>query len=203
MPTAYTNRSTLNFDSPEPTVTAGPNASALFPSQPVYARTPKKKASSNLPLMVGAPVLALVAGGLVWMAMGGQAEAPTDPKSLQVAAVESQPTPSALPTEPRATPVPAPTELTANDAVTPASAPVARTVTPRASAPTRAPARSVATASVRTSAPDISAAASNVSATVATPTPTVGTPTIAEPPPLVIPAPAAQQPAPQEQETPM
>jgi hypothetical protein len=50
MPTAYTTRPALNFDAPEPVVTGDPNASALFPSQPVYARTPKKKASNNLPL---------------------------------------------------------------------------------------------------------------------------------------------------------
>ena len=58
MPTGYTARPALNFDAPEPTVAADTNASALFPSQPIYARTPKKKASNNLPLLIGVPVVA-------------------------------------------------------------------------------------------------------------------------------------------------
>lgn len=190
MPTAYTNRPTLNFDSPEPIVTADPNASALFPSQPVYARTPKKKASGNLPLMVGAPVLAIVAGGLVWMAMGDRADTPTDPQSLQTAAADIQPAPGMASSETAATPIPQPTELAANEAG-PTPAPVAREVTPRASPPTRAPARRVAATPIETSAPDVSTASSNVSATVPATPPTVSAPTIAEPPPLVIPAPAA------------
>lgn len=195
MATAYTSRPTLNFDFPEPATRADPNAPALFPSQPVYARTPKKKPGGNLPLMVGAPIMALVAGGLVWMAMGDQAEAPTDPQSLQAAAAQSQPDARAVPTETPATPLPQPTELATNDAVTPppGTEPVARTATPRASTAVRAPARARAAVSADGGAPNTAAASSNVSATIPAPPPTVATPTIAEPPPLVIPAPAAPQ----------
>lgn len=193
MPTAYTNRPALNFDSPEPTVAADPNASALFPSQPVYARTPKKNAGGNLPLMVGAPVLALVAGGLVWMAMGDRPETPTDPQSLQMATTDSQPAPRSSVTPPPATPIPQPTELAMNE-TPPAPAPVARASAPRASVQGRAVTRSPSTAPRETTAPDVSTAASNVSATVPASTPTVSAPAIAEPPPLVIPAPAAPQP---------
>ncbi|HWU78857.1 MAG TPA: hypothetical protein VN158_02190, partial [Caulobacter sp.] len=81
-----TARPTLNFDAPEPVVTTDPNASALFPTQPVYARTPKRKASNNLPLLIGVPVVAVVAGGLIWAMSANRAEAPTDPQSLKVAA---------------------------------------------------------------------------------------------------------------------
>ncbi len=193
MATAYTSRPTLNFDAPEPTITADRNASALFPSQPIYARTPKKKTGDNLPLMVGAPVLALVAGGLVWMAMGDRPDTPTDPQSLQAAAAQSQPAARAVPIESPATPIPQPTELAANELAAPAPPPVARAVTPRASAPARAPARSAIAAPVEASTPDASSASSNVSATVAAPPPTVNAPAIAEPAPLVIPAPAAPQ----------
>lgn len=193
MATAYTTRPTLNFDAPEPTVTADRNASALFPSQPVYARTPKKKTGDNLPLMVGAPILALVAGGLVWMAMGDRAEQPTDPQSLQAAAAQSQPAVRAVPIESPATPIPQPTEMAANELVAPAPPPVARAVTPRAATPTRAPARSATAAPAEASTPSVSSASSNVSATVAAPPPTVNAPAIAEPAPLVIPAPAAPQ----------
>lgn len=193
MATAYTTRPTLNFDAPEPTVTADRNASALFPSQPVYARTPKKKTGDNLPLMVGAPILALVAGGLVWMAMGDRTEQPTDPQSLQAAAAQSQPAARAVPIESSATPIPQPTEMAANELVAPAPPPVARAVTPRAATPTRAPARSATAAPAEASTPSVSSASSNVSATVAAPPPTVNAPAIAEPAPLVIPAPAAPQ----------
>lgn len=191
MATAYTSRPTLNFDTPEPAVSADRNASALFPSQPIYARAPKKKTGDNLPLMVGAPVLAMVAGGLVWMAMGDRAETPTDPQSLQAAAAQSQPAARTVPIETPATPIPQPTELAANETTPPA--PVARPVTSRASPAARASARSTV-APVETSTPSVSTASSNVSATVAAPPPTVNAPAIAEPAPLVIPAPAAPQP---------
>lgn len=194
MATAYTSRPTLNFDFPEPATRADPNASALFPSQPVYARTPKKKAGGNLPLMVGAPILAIVAGGLVWMAMGDQAETPTDPQSLQAAASQSQPAARAVPTELPATPLPQPTELAANEALAPTPAPVARTATPQASPPVRAPVRArAAAAAADSSTPNTAAASPDVGATAPAPPPTVSTPTIEEPAPLVIPAPAAPQ----------
>lgn len=193
MATAYTSRPTLNFDAPEPAVTADRNASALFPSQPVYARTPKKTTGDNLPLMVGAPVLALVAGGLVWMAMGDRPDTPTDPQSLQAAAAQSQPAARAVPTESPATPISQPMELAANELAAPAPPPVARAVTPRASTPTRAPVRSASATPAEASTPSVSSASSNVSATVAVPPPTVNAPAIAEPAPLVIPALAAPQ----------
>jgi hypothetical protein len=193
MATTYTSRPTINFDSPEPTVTADRNASALFPSQPVYARTPKKKTGDNLPLMVGAPVLALVAGGLVWMAMSDRAETPTDPQSLQAAASQSQPAARTAPIETPAAPIPQPTEIAANEIASSAPAPVARPVATRALIPARAPARSTIVAPTEVSPPSVSTASSDVSATVSPTTPTVNAPAIAEPAPLVIPAAPAPQ----------
>lgn len=189
MPTAYTTRPTLNFDSPEPVVTTDPNASALFPSQPVYARTPKKKASNNLPLLVGVPVLAVAAGALIWGMTATRTEAPTDPQSMKVAAAES-PAPLTPPLAPETTPapIPQPTEVAANET---APAPVARSTAPRAAAPARPAARRAAP--VEASAPAAENASANVSATVPA-APTVSAP-IAEPAPLVIPAPAAPAPA--------
>jgi len=199
MPTAYTTRPTLNFDAPEPVVATDPNASALFPSQPVYARTPKKKASNNLPLLVGVPVVAVAAGALIWGMTANRAEAPTDPQSMKVAAAES-PAPLTTPLAPEATPapIPQPTELAANEAA-PAPAPVARSTAPRAAAPARPAARRAAP--VEASAPAAESASANVSATVPA-APTVSAP-IAEPAPLVIPAPAAPAPAATEPAAPM
>lgn len=195
MPTAYTTRPVLNFDSPEPAITADTNASALFPDQPVYARTPKKKASNNLPLLIGAPVVAVAAGALIWGMMANRSEAPTDQQSLQVAAAEANaPLTAPLPPETTPSPIPQPTELAANEI--PAPAPVARAETPRAAAPARPAARRAAP--VETAAPDASSASANVSATVPAAPPTVSAapaPAIAEPPPLVVPSPAAPQPA--------
>lgn len=195
MPTAYTTRPVLNFDAPEPAVTTDTNASALFPAQPVYARTPKKKASNNLPLLIGAPVVAVAAGALIWGMMANRAEAPTDPQSLQVAAAES-PAPLTAPLPPEATPspIPQPTEMAANE--TPAPAPVARVTPPRDVAPARPAARRATP--VEASAPDASSASANVSATVPATPPTVSAtpaPAIAEPAPLVVPTPSAPQPA--------
>lgn len=189
MPTARTIRPTLNFDTPEPVVAADSNASALFPAQPIYARTPKKKASNNMPLMIGAPIVAVAAGALIWGMTTHRAEAPTDPQSLQVAAAES---PAPLPPEAAATPalIPQPTEIAANE--TPA--PVARS-TP---APRAAPARRAAP--VRETAPSAESASANVSATVPATPPTVSAapaPAIAEPAPLVVPSPVAPQPVPE------
>lgn len=193
MPTAYTTRPALNFDAPEPAVTTDSNASALFPSQPVYARTPKKKASNNLPLLIGAPIVAVAAGALIWGMTANRAEAPTDQQSLQVAAAQS-PAPLTAPLPPEATPspIPQPTEVAANE--TPAPAPVARATTPRAAAPARPAARRAAP--VEASAPDAASASTNVSATVPAAPPTVSAapaPAIAEPAPLVVPSPAAPQ----------
>jgi cytoskeletal protein RodZ len=194
MPTAYTTRPVLNFDAPEPAITNDANASALFPAQPVYARTPKKKASNNLPLLIGAPVVAVAAGALIWGMMANRSEAPTDQQSLQVAAADS-PAPLTAPLPPEATPspIPRPTELAANETTAPA--PVARAETPRAATPARPAARRAAP--VEATAPDASSASSNVSATVPAAPPTVSAapaPAIAEPAPLVVPSPAAPQP---------
>ena len=186
MPTAYTTRPTLNFDAPEPTVATDPNASALFPTQPVYARTPKKKASNNLPLLVGVPVLAVAAGALIWGMTANRAEAPTDPASLRTAAAESPPPAASTPvpanTAATPAPIPQPTELAANEA---APAPAARSTAPRASTTTRPAARRAAP--VRESAPAAESASANVSATVPA-APTVRAapaPAVAEPAPLV------------------
>ena len=195
MPTAYTARPTLNFDTPEPTVATDPNASALFPAQPVYARTPKKRASNNLPLLVGVPVVAVAAGALIWGMTAQRADAPTDPQSLKVAAAESPaPLTPPLPAEAAPAPIPQPTEIAANE--TPAPAPVARATAPRAASPATRPAARRA-APVERSAPDVSTASSNASATVPVAPPTVSAPAVPEPAPLVIPPPAAPQPTPQ------
>lgn len=196
MPTAYTTRPTLNFDAPEPTVASDPNASALFPTQPVYARTPKKKASNNLPLLVGVPVVAVAAGALIWGMTANRAETPTDPQSMKVAAAES-PAPRTTPLAPEATPapIPQPTELAANETA-PTPAPVARSTAPRAAAPARPAARRAAP--VRESAPAAESASADVSATVPA-APTVSAapaPAVSEPAPLVVPPPAAPAPAP-------
>lgn len=182
MPTA---RPTLNFDAPEPVVTTDPNASALFPSQPVYARTPKKKTSGNLPLLVGVPILAVAAGALIWGMTANRAEAPTDPASMQTAVADTRAT----------APVSQPTEVAVNE---PAPAPVARSAEPRAAAPARPVARRAAPAPE--AAPSADTASANVSATVPAAPPTVtaapAAPAIAEPAPLVIPAPSAPAPTP-------
>lgn len=203
MPTGYTARPTLNFDAPEPAVATDANASALFPSQPIYARTPKKKASNNLPLLIGVPVVAVAAGALIWGMTANRAEAPTDPQSLKVAAAESPaPLTAPLPPETTPSPIPQPTEVAANE--TPAPAPVARSTTPRAAAPARPAARRAAP--VETSTPDAASASANVSATVPAAPPTVSAapaPAIAEPAPLVVPSPAAPASTPSEPSNPM
>lgn len=203
MPTGYTARPTLNFDAPEPAVATDANASALFPSQPIYARTPKKKASNNLPLLIGVPVVAVAAGALIWGMTANRAEAPTDPQSLKVAAAESPaPLTAPLPPEITPSPIPRPTEVAANE--TPAPAPVARSTTPRAAAPARPAARRAAP--VETSTPDAASASANVSATVPAAPPTVSAapaPAIAEPAPLVVPSPAAPASTPSEPSNPM
>lgn len=187
-----TARPTLNFDAPEPAATTDPNASALFPSQPVYARKPSRKTSRNLPLLIGLPVVAIVGGGLIWAMSANRAETPTDPQSLKTAAAQTEPAATPVPSNVAATPapIPQPTELAANE--TPAPAPVARSAAPRATASARPAARRAAP--VRESAPDASSASANVSATVPATPPAVSAPAVPEPAPLVVPppAPAAQ-----------
>ncbi len=190
MATARTVRPALNFDAPEPVVTTDTNASALFPEQPIYARKSSKKASGNLPLLVGVPVVAIVAGGLIWAMSANRAEAPTDQKSLQTAVADTPaPKTEPLPANAAATPapIPQPTELAANEA----PAPAAKSTAPRAAAPVRATRRAAPAA-----APDASTASANVSATVPV-APTVSAPAVPEPAPLVVPPPAAPQPTPQ------
>lgn len=185
-----TARPTLNFDAPEPAATTDPNASALFPSQPVYARKPSRKTSRNLPLLIGLPVVAIVGGGLIWAMSANRAETPTDPQSLKTAAAQTEPAATPVPSNVAATPtpIPQPTELAANETPAPAPAPVARSTAPRAAAPARPAARRAAP--VRESAPDASSASTNVSTTVPATPPAVSAPAVPEPAPLVVPPPA-------------
>ncbi|MFZ0267305.1 MAG: hypothetical protein WAL33_06675, partial [Caulobacter sp.] len=82
----------LNLDANEPYAAPirSADTSPLFPSAPVYARKPTKKSSSNLPLLVGLPVLAIAAGGLAWGLMSQPAQTPTVDAAppAQVAEVE-------------------------------------------------------------------------------------------------------------------
>jgi Meckel syndrome type 1 protein len=175
----------LNLSANEPYIAPTTNAdsSALFPSAPAYARTPAKKSSSNLPLMIGLPVLAVVAGGLAWGLMSKPAQTPTVDEAPPAQVAEATPLPAAV--EP-----PAPMPTPAPVAATPAPTQVARAETappPRVTTPKRAaPARRAAPQS----APDASSASSNVSANV--PAPVAAPPA----PPVVIAAPVAAAPAP-------
>jgi hypothetical protein len=199
MPTARITRPALNFDAPEPVVTTDSNASGLFPSQPIYARTPAKKSSGNLPLLIGVPVVVVAAGALLWGMTANRGDAPTDPKSMQTAVADTPaPKTAPVPSNVAATPapIPQPTEVAANEA----PAPVARSAAPRAAAPARPAARRAAPVDTT---PDASSASANVSATVPAAPPTVSAPAIAEPAPLVIPAPAAPAPATTEPSAPM
>lgn len=172
MTTARTARPTLNFDAAEPMVSTDPNASALFPNQPVYARKPSRKTRGNLPLLVGAPVLAIVAGGLIWASMADHRDAPTDPASLRsaTAATAAPKTATPAPVQTAETPAPAakPTELASN-----APATKAAPSTPRAQ-PKAATASRRSSASER--APDAESASANVSATVPASPPVVAAP---------------------------
>ena len=196
MPTARTIRPTLNFDTPEPNVATDSNASALFPEQPIYARTSSRKTSSNLPVLNGVPALAIVAGGLLWAASANRTEAPTDQQSLKTAAAESPAPKTAAPVPSTTADTPAPlsrsTELAANTPVTKAPAPALLAARPHAVVAARPASRRAAPSE----APDVSSASANVSATVPV-APTVSTPAVEAPPPLVIPPAATPQPAPQ------
>lgn len=184
----------LNLDASEPYVAPATTAdsSALFPSAPVYARTPTRKSSSNLPLMIGLPVLAVAAGGLAWGLMSRPAQTPTTGDAPVAKVAEAQPLPTTQPPAPMPTPAPA----AATPAATPAPTQVARAETappPRVTQPARrsAPARRAAPET----APDAGSASENVSATVPAP--------VAAPAPApVIAAPAASTPAPAPAPTP-
>jgi Meckel syndrome type 1 protein len=173
----------LNLDAAEPYTARPTNVenSPLFPSAPVYARKPAKK-SSNLPLMVGLPVLAIAAGGLAWGMMSQPAQTPTTDEAPPAQVAEAKPLPTTPPPAPMPTPAPV--------AATPAPTQVARaetTAPPRVTAPAKraAPARRAAPAA----APDAESASSNVSATIPAP--------VAAPAPTpVIAAPAAPAPTP-------
>ncbi|OYW25260.1 MAG: hypothetical protein B7Z44_19360 [Caulobacter sp. 12-67-6] len=182
---------TLNFDAREPRVVANPDASALFPAAPIYARTPKKKTTNSLPLLVGAPVVLVAAGAMAWMMMAspGQTPAATE-QPAQMAVTDTAPlTPALAPEAATPDPVPAPYEAAAVEAAAP------RVATP---APVRAAPRAVVArrAAPVATTPDASSASSNVSATVAEPTPAAPAAIVPEPAPLVIPAPTASPPTP-------
>jgi Meckel syndrome type 1 protein len=187
----------LNLSANEPYIapTTTADSSALFPSAPVYARTDTKKSSgkSNLPLMIGLPVLAIAAGGLAWGLMGQPAQTPTTDTAPPTQVAEATPAPLAA--EPAPMPTPAPVAET--PAATPAPTQVARAETappPRVTTPAKraAPARRAAP---RT-APDAASASENVSANV--PAPVAAPPA----PPVVIAAPVAAAPAPAPAPTP-
>src|SRR6478752_3516200 len=128
----------LNLDASEPYMAPATNtdSSALFPSAPVYARKPTKKSSSNLPLMVGLPVLAIAAGGLAWGLMSQPAQTPTPDEAPAAKVAEAQPLPTTQPPAPMPTPAPAkvaPTQVARAETTAP----------PRVTAPAKraAPAR--------------------------------------------------------------
>lgn len=180
----------LNLDGPEPAIANAGDGSALFPQAPVYARTStrKKKSSSNLPLLIGAPVAVVAVGALAWGVMSNQAQAPASSgESLQVAQAE-----------PVATPAPTPAPMPEPAAAMPAPTPAARVETARAE-PRPAVRRAARPAPVET-APSADEASSNVSATVPAPTPAPAPAApaaiVAEPAPLAVPAPTPA-PAPQ------
>ena len=177
----------LNLSANEPYIapTTTADSSALFASAPAYARTPAKKSSggSNLPLMIGLPVLAVAAGGLAWGLMGKPAQTPTNDTAPPAQVAEATAAPVVA--EPAPMPTPAPV------AATPAPTQVARAETappPRVTTPAKraAPARRAAPQT----APDASSASENVSANI--PAPVAAPPA----PPVVIAAPVAAAPAP-------
>jgi type IV secretory pathway VirB10-like protein len=129
----------LNLSANEPYTasTTSADSSALFPSAPVYARTPAKKSSSNLPLLIGLPVLAVAAGGLAWGLMGQSAQAPTNDEAPPAQVAEATPTPVAQTPAPMPTPAPVAATPTAE---TPAPTQIARAETappPRVTTPAK------------------------------------------------------------------
>jgi Meckel syndrome type 1 protein len=185
----------LNLSANEPYIapTTSADSSPLFPDAPVYARTPANKSSSNLPLLIGLPVLAVAAGGLAWGLMGQPAQTPTTDEAPAAQVAEVTPAPVAQTPAPMPTPAPA---AAMPAAATPAPTQVARAETappPRVTTPAKraAPARRAAPET----APDAGSASENVSATVPAP--------VAAPAPTpVIAAPAASAPVPAPAPTP-
>ena len=189
---------TLNLDSidtvdtsrPRPEVRSAPvsattDASPLFPAAPVYARTPQKKASSNLALLVGAPLVLIAVGALAFSMMDRPDQKPAVAEQpAQMAVADAAPlTP---PLAPATMPTPEPVQTAAAAPVARAAAPAPVRAGPRATAARRAaPAAAIAV-------PDASSASSNVSATVPAVAPTMAV----ESPPVVIAAPAAPAPTP-------
>lgn len=190
---------TLNLDSIEPVgartprtvvqsspVSASADTSPLFPAAPVYARTAPKKASNNMALLVGAPVVLVAAGAIAWAMMANPTQTPSD-QSAQMAVADT-PAPVTQPVAPAAAtpaPIPTPFETAAVETAAPrAASPAPVRAAPRAAAARRA-------APVEATTPNASTASSNVSATVPAPVAIVPEPT-----PLVIPAPTAPAPTP-------
>ncbi len=165
-------------------VSAAMDASPMFPAAPIYARKPAKKASNNMALLVGAPVVLVAAGAIAWAMMANPAQTPTDTQQpAQMAVTDTAPL--SPPLAPAAMPTPAPVETAALE-------PVARAApAPVRAAPRATVARSAAPAAAVTT-PDASSASSNISATVPAAAPAVE----AEPAPVVIAAPVAADPAP-------
>jgi hypothetical protein len=185
----------LNLSANEPYTasTTSADSSALFPSAPVYARTPAKKSSSNLPLLIGLPVLAVAAGGLAWGLMGQSAQAPTNDEAPPAQVAEATPTPVAQTPAPMPTPAPVAATPTAE---TPAPTQIARAETappPRVTTPAKRAA--LARRAAPQTTPDAGSASENVSATVpapvAAPTPVIAAPAASAPVPAPTPAPAA------------
>lgn len=164
-------------------VSAARDASPMFPAAPIYARKPVKKASNNMALLVGAPVVLVAAGAIAWAMMANPAQTPTETQQPAQMAI-ADPVPLSPPLAPAAMPTPEPVQTAAVE-------PAARAApAPVRAAPRAAVARRAAPAAATT--PDASSASSNVSATVAAPAPVVA----AEPAPVVIAAPVAAAPAP-------
>jgi hypothetical protein len=158
------------------------DASPLFAAAPIYARTSKKKASANMALLVGAPVVLVAAGVIAWAMMANPAQPPSE--TLQPAQMAVTGTaPLSPPLAPAAMPTPAPIETAVAEPAPRAVASAPTRATPRATAARRPPPTPATT-------PDASSASSTVTATVPAPAPAV----VAEPDPVVIAAPVAAAP---------
>ncbi|MDI1365992.1 MAG: hypothetical protein PSX79_14225, partial [bacterium] len=151
----------LNFDAPEPHVAVTSNASALFPAAPIYARPTKARTSSNLPMLVGAPIALVAAGALAWTMMANPTPtAPAAEPRAQMAVTDTAPlTPPLAP----AAEMPAPTQIAVNEALAPSAIVTPARVAPRAAVARRAAAPAAVTA------PVANPATAEVSATVPAP----------------------------------